>query len=91
MNHTTPPPAQPLEDLEQWDDFLERRYQEGKSETEFRQYDVQANPGVAEFYRLNHEHQTVDYVLRKEKEYFGLKKGKKTRLGSGGVSEHVGR
>ena len=78
MNHTTPPPAQPLEDLEQWDDFLERRYQEGKSETEFRQYDVQANPKVAEFYRLNHEHQTVDYALRKEKEYFGLQKGKKT-------------
>jgi inositol oxygenase len=78
MNHTTPPPAQPLEDLEQWDDFLERRYQEGKSEAEFRQYDAQANPKVAEFYRLNHEHQTVDYVLGKEKEYFGLKKGKKT-------------
>jgi inositol oxygenase len=78
MNHTTPPPAQPLEDLEQWDDFLERRYQEGKSETEFRQYDAQANPKVAEFYRLNHEHQTVDYVLRKEKEYFGLQKGQKT-------------
>jgi inositol oxygenase len=82
MNHSTPPPAQPLEDLEQWDDFLERRYQEGKSEAEFRQYDAQANPKVAEFYRLNHEQQTVDYVLRKEKEYFGLMKGKKTVWGA---------
>lgn len=78
MNHAIPTSAQPLEDLDQWDDFLERRYREGKSETEFRQYDAQANPKVAEFYRLNHEHQTVDYVLRKENEYFGLKRGKKT-------------
>jgi inositol oxygenase len=60
------------------DDFLEHRYQEGKPNVEFRQYDAQANPGVADFYRLNHEHQAVDYVLRKEKEYFDLKKGKKT-------------
>jgi inositol oxygenase len=64
--------------MDQLDEFLERRYQEGRPETEFRQYDAQANPGVAEFYHLNHEHQTVDYVLRKEKEYFGLQKGKKT-------------
>jgi inositol oxygenase len=78
MNQTTPVSAQPLADADQLEEFLERRYQEGKSETEFRQYDAQANPGVAEFYRLNHTHQTLDYVLGKEKEYFGLKKGKKT-------------
>jgi inositol oxygenase len=78
MNRTAPVSAQPLEDLDQLDEFLEHRYQKGKSETEFRQYEAQSNPSVAEFYRLNHEHQTVDYVLRKEKEYFGLKKGKKT-------------
>jgi len=73
-----PGSAQPLENLEQWDDFLEGRYKEGKSETEFRQYDAQADPGVAEFYRLNHENQTLDYVLRKEKEYFGLGRRKQT-------------
>jgi inositol oxygenase len=78
MNHIRPTSVKPLEDLDQWDDFLEGRYQKGKSKTEFRQYDAQANPSVAEFYRFNHEHQTVNYVLRKEKEYFGLKKGKKT-------------
>jgi inositol oxygenase len=70
--------TQPLTDLDQWEEFLEGRYQEGKSEREFRQYDAQANPRVAEFYRLNHQFQTVDYVLGKEKEYFGLNKGKKT-------------
>ena len=75
----TPPNATPLStEMEEWEDFLKGRYQEGKSEEEFRVYDAQANPGVAEFYRLNHENQCVDYVLQKEKEYFGLDKGLKT-------------
>src|ERR1700744_2721857 len=72
------PDAQPLANLDQWDDFVEGRYREGKSEAEFRVYDAAATPGVAEFYRLNHEHQTVEYVLGKEKQYFGLNKGLKT-------------
>jgi len=70
--------AQPLTHLEDWEDFLEGRYKEGKSETEFRQYDEKATPGVANFYRLNHRYQTVEYVLGKEKEYFSLKKGMKS-------------
>ena len=78
MSTTIPGPANPLSNIDQWDDFVEGRYKEGKSESEFRQYDAKANPGVAEFYRLNHENQTVDYVLGKEKQYFGLKRGKKT-------------
>ena len=71
-------PNGPLGDLDEWDEFLVGRYKEGKSETEFRQYDAEANPGVAEFYRLNHEFQTFDYVLGKERQYFGLTRGKKT-------------
>ncbi|MBT9329718.1 inositol oxygenase family protein [Paracidobacterium acidisoli] len=70
--------AQPLSNLEDWDDFLEGRYKEGKTESEFRQYDAEATPGVAEFYRLNHQYQTVDYVLAKERQYFGLTRGEKT-------------
>ena len=65
----------PLKDLDEWDDFLTGRYQEGKTEDQFRQYDAQAQPGVAEFYRLNHQCQTFDYVMQKEKQYFGLDKG----------------
>jgi len=65
-------------DMEEWDEFLQGRYREGKSEEEFRQYDAEANPGVANFYKLNHENQTLDYVLRKEKQYFGLDKGEKS-------------
>ena len=56
----------------------ESRYKEGKAEEQFRQYDVTAVPGVARFYRNNHEQMTVDYVLRKEAEYFGLTRGKKS-------------
>jgi inositol oxygenase len=82
------PPAKPLAQLDEWDDFVEGRYKERKSEEEFRIYDAAALPGVAEFYRLNHEGQTVEYVLRKEREYFALTKGMKTRLGGSGVFEY---
>ena len=68
----------PLKDMDEWDEFLTGRYKEGKSEDEFRQYDETATPGVAEFYRLNHRFQTFDYVMAKEKEYFGLSKGLKS-------------
>ena len=72
MSATNPGSANPLSNLDQWEDFLEGRYKEGKSESDFCQYGAKANPGVAEFYRTNHERQTVDYVLGKEKQYFGL-------------------
>ena len=75
---TLPAAAEPLATLEDWDEFLEGRYQEGKSEAEFRQYDAKATPGVAEFYRINHQMQSLDYVLGKEKQYFGLQRGEKT-------------
>src|ERR1700733_12574689 len=72
-------PNAPLSaDMEEWDEFLQGRYREGKSEEEFRQYDAEANPGVANFYKLNHENQTFDYVMQKEKQYFGLDKGEKS-------------
>jgi inositol oxygenase len=76
---TSPNQSQaPLPRLDDWDEFLEGRYQEGKLESEFRQYDAKADPGVAEFYRLNHEKQTLAYTLAKEKEYFGLNRGTKS-------------
>jgi hypothetical protein len=39
---------------------------------EFRQYEAEARPSVREFYRLNHTHQTYDFVQAKRKEYLGL-------------------
>ncbi len=71
-------PEKPMEHLDDWDDFVAGRYKEGKAEEEFRNYDAEANPGVAEFYRLNHQNQTVDFVLQKEKEFLSLDRGKKS-------------
>jgi inositol oxygenase len=61
-----------------WGEFVAGRYREGKTEAEFRVYDAAVQPGVAEFYRLNHQFQTLEFVLAKEKEYFALNKGKKS-------------
>ena len=70
--------ANHLPNLDVWEDFVVGRYKQGKSASDFRQYDATATPRVAEFYRTNHEKQTLDYVLSKEKEYFGLKRGNKS-------------
>jgi inositol oxygenase len=42
-----------------------------KAADEFRDYE-RARPGVAEFYRLNHTHQTLAFVLAKKNEYLSL-------------------
>lgn len=65
----------PLKSLDDWDDDVLKRYPENKSkklpksEQEFRNYDAPARDTVKEFYRLNHTHQTYDFVLRKKEEY----------------------
>jgi inositol oxygenase len=43
-----------------------------KHPTEFRNYAAEARPSVKEFYRLNHRHQTLDFVLAKKAEYLTL-------------------
>ena len=45
---------------------------EGKKPEEFRNYAAEARSSVREFYRLNHTHQTLDFVLGKKKEYLSL-------------------
>jgi inositol oxygenase len=42
----------------------------------FRNYEATARPSVREFYKLNHRHQTLDFVLGKKKEYLPLAKRK---------------
>jgi inositol oxygenase len=41
----------------------------GKAKEAFRDYRADARPGVREFYRLNHRHQTLAFVLAKKAEY----------------------
>lgn len=66
--------VQPLKHVEEWDDFVQTRYKQGKSEEEFRNYKSDANPGVTEFYRQNHLYQTLDFVLAKRAEFTPLKR-----------------
>ncbi len=65
----------PLQNLEQWDEFVQQRYDPNRKSTDFRDY-ANTTPGVREFYRLNHTHQTRDFVLQKQKEYAPLNKRK---------------
>jgi inositol oxygenase len=78
----------PLQSLEEWEDFLKERYPEpgqagiaaqpfkatdpDKKKEAFRDYESNARPSVREFYRLNHRHQTYDFVQAKRKEFLGL-------------------
>jgi inositol oxygenase len=63
----------PLDNLDAWEDFLKVRYPEKPKEA-FRNYQADARPCVREFYRLNHRHQTLDFVLAKKQEYLPLRK-----------------
>ena len=65
----------PLQNLEQWDDFVGQRYNPDKKQEEFRQYNDATPPGVREFYRLNHTHQTVDFVRQKKQQYLAKQRG----------------
>lgn len=79
MSITTASTSSPDLSIEDgWGEFVAGRYREGKSESEFRNYDAAVVPTVAEFYRTNHQLQTVDFVLAKENEFFALDKGKKS-------------
>ena len=83
MKPLTPAPSnQPLEHLEEWEDFLKERYpapasaattfqavDPEKKKEQFRNYEADARPSVREFYRLNHRHQTYDFVQTKKQEF----------------------
>lgn len=65
-----------LQSLEEWDEDVVRRYPEPEvKEDRFRNY-TEAKPHVREFYRLNHLHQTFDFVKVKHAEYVGRKRAR---------------
>ncbi len=75
------PETHPLKSLEEWEDDVLQRYPEStpfqseninQQSERFRNYDAEIRPSVREFYRLNHLHQTVDFVRRKRSEYLSL-------------------
>ena len=73
------PQATPLQDLDEWEDDLLRRYpKEGGGDRKFRDYESEARSSVREFYRLNHHHQTMEFVQEKRAEYLPLNKRRMT-------------
>ncbi len=68
--------------LDAWEETLEPRYgstpfvttDPEKRPEQFRDYRAEARPSVKEFYRLNHRHQTLDFVLEKKRQYVPLEK-----------------
>jgi inositol oxygenase len=58
--------------LEQWDDAVRARYQEGRPKEQFRNYAEGVAPVVREFYRQNHTGQTVDFNLAARKQWLGF-------------------
>lgn len=76
------PPVEPnpLSNLDEWEEDLVRRYPDpdsiatGKSTEEYRNYDNPERDTVREFYRLNHQYQTYDFVLEKEANFLAFDK-----------------
>jgi inositol oxygenase len=78
--------SNPLNHPDEWEDDLLRRYPDpnsdqgfvatdpDKKKEGFRDYDAEARASVKEFYRLNHHHQTFDFVQQKRAEYLQLNK-----------------
>jgi inositol oxygenase len=66
-------PPLAIEHLDNWEETLAARYPapdpSGKAKDAFRDYRAEARPSVKEFYRLNHTHQTYDFVQAKKAEY----------------------
>jgi inositol oxygenase len=83
-----PVAKEPLNGLEEWEDFLKTRYPEPadadaittaeKKKEEFRNYEADARPTVREFYRLNHRYQTYDFVQEKKRDFLALNRRKMT-------------
>ncbi len=78
--------TEPLRHPDEWDDFVKERYggsavatgadaagRNSKPEEAFRDYRTEARPSVKEFYRLNHQYQTLDFVLAKKAQYLPLR------------------
>lgn len=71
----------PLERLEDWEDFVKHRYAPGtKAKEDYRNYAKPARDSVREFYRLNHRHQTYEFVLRKKADFLRLNRQRMTVL-----------
>lgn len=74
------PNPNPLSSMDEWEDDLLKRYPDPKMAKEkeaFRNYvDSDRDATVREFYQLNHQYQTYDFVESKEKDFLAFNKRK---------------
>ena len=69
----------PLEHIDDWEDDLVKRYPEPfkKQKEDYRNYnDSPRDDLVRNFYKINHQNQTYEFVIAKQNEYFNLDKRK---------------
>lgn len=66
----------PVDAFEAWEEHVRARYDPARKTEEFRRFDESAPPVVIDFYRQNHAHQTVDFVLAKKRQYGALDKAR---------------
>lgn len=70
----------PLGNIEEWEDDLKVRYpkpkaEQAKGKQDYRNYhDSERVDTVREFYRLNHQYQTYDFVTQKQQDYLKFDK-----------------
>jgi inositol oxygenase len=68
----------PMSSPDQWEADVERRYPSAKRSTqanpEYRNYQAEVRPTVREFYRLNHQYQTFDFVKQKRTQFLPLQR-----------------
>jgi inositol oxygenase len=70
---TQPANAGPLDNLDQWEEFVREQYPAaGKQREQYRDYAATTRPSVREFYRLNHRYQTYDFMQAKKRQYLAM-------------------
>ena len=60
------------ENISLWDDDVRARYDPNRKKDEFRDYGDGVPATVRQFYLLNHENQTLDFVRAKRSQWLGL-------------------
>ena len=71
---------QPLASLDEWEKDILERYPDpetiatNKATEAFRDYKAEARDTVKEFYRLNHQYQSYDFVLDKKADFLQFNK-----------------
>jgi inositol oxygenase len=79
-NPSTAAVKNPLSSLDVWEEDLLERYPDpetiaqGKTTEEYRNYETPGRDSVREFYRLNHQYQTFDFVQQKKAEFLAFNK-----------------